>query len=332
MGEVWLAEHRMLARPAAIKLIHGEAMEGLSEAQVSALLERFEREARVTSQLSSPYTVRLYDFGVSRDGVFFYVMEHLEGLDLHDLVARYGPQGIGRTVHILWQVCSSLAEAHDAGLVHRDIKPANIFLCRKGDEGDLVKVLDFGLVQLAGRDRSHSGASQGSVAGTPAYMAPEQGLDRSLDRRTDLYAVGCIGYWLLTGKTVFEQDSHTQIMKDHVYERPPAPSVRIEREIPVELDQLILSCLAKEPTGRPVDARALRDALERVQIPPQERWEREQIVRWWDDISQRPRAPQAEVTRPTMPTTGPRLEKRDTQLMPSELWQTKPRDITKRRN
>ncbi len=331
MGEVWLAEHRMLARPAAIKLVHGEALDGLDEAQVAAALERFEREARVTSQLTSPYTVRLYDFGVSRDGVFFYVMELLEGLDLHDLVARYGPQGIGRTVHILWQVCSSLAEAHDAGLVHRDIKPANVFLCRQGDEADVTKVLDFGLVQAAGAEPSRSGArSSQSVAGTPAFMAPEQGLDRNLDRRTDLYAVGCLGYWLLTGKTVFVQDSAAKLMQDHVYQTPPPPSERVERDIPAALDQLILACLAKDPTRRPSDARTLRGLLERVPVPDDEVWDRPAAEAWWQAHAPREKTPSARTLQTVPEEPDRRLEVGDTQTMPSELWQGRPLKTTKR--
>jgi len=324
MGEVWLGEHRMLARPAAIKLVHGAALEGLHEDEVAAALERFEREARVTSQLTSPYTVRLYDFGVSRDGIFFYVMELLDGLDLHDLIVRYGPQCTGRTVHILWRVCSSLAEAHDAGLVHRDIKPANVFLCRQGDDGDVVKVLDFGLVQAAGSEPSRSGGCSRSVAGTPAFMAPEQGLDRNVDRRTDLYAVGCLGYWLLTGKTVFVEDSATKVMKDHVYERPPPPSIRVERAIPQALDQLILSCLAKDRAQRPADARALRDLLERVPIPAEEAWDRDAIEHWWRQHDPRPSSP-SKHTRPTVADEEPpQLQRGETREMPTELWKTTP--------
>jgi tRNA A-37 threonylcarbamoyl transferase component Bud32 len=203
MGEVWRAEHRFLARPAAIKLIRADfgAMAADREMELRA---RFEREAQATASLRSPHTIELYDFGIADDGTFYYVMELLEGVDLQVFVERFGPVPVARTVHLLKQLCESLAEAHDRGLIHRDIKPANVFVCRYGREVDFVKVLDFGLVKSIERDlaATHLNVTVAPAAqGTPAFMAPEQALgDRSVDGRSDIYAVGCLGYWLVTGR------------------------------------------------------------------------------------------------------------------------------------
>ncbi len=283
MGEVWLGEHRMLARPAAVKLVHGSVLDGMDETETANLLARFEREARVTATLTSPNTVQLYDYGRSDDGVLFYVMELLDGLDLHELVSAHGPVGVGRAVHILRQVCSSLAEAHDRGLVHRDIKPANVFLCRKGDDLDIAKMLDFGLVQVGIRPPGAGGATRRFVAGTPAFMAPEQAMGRvDLDGRADLYSVGCLGHWLLTGRQLFQRTTVELLVQDHISTPPPAPSTLAPRPVPPALDALILACLAKEPDGRPRDARELRRALQHIPVPDGQRWDEESARAWWD--------------------------------------------------
>ncbi|MCA9564039.1 MAG: serine/threonine protein kinase, partial [Myxococcales bacterium] len=243
MGEVWLGEHRLLARPAAVKMISAET---LGRAQdYEAVKFRFEREAQVTASLRSPHTVELYDFGVTDDGRFFYVMELLSGLDLEALVARFGPLPAERVVHILLQVCHSLGEAHHQGLMHRDIKPANIFLCRYGRDYDFVKVLDFGLVkQQAGPKET----LDGQLFGTPAYMSPEQVRGQGTpDYRADLYAVGCVAFWLLTGRLVFEGDSSVAIMVRHLNEPPPRPSEVGEAPIPKDLEDLIMWTLEKDP-------------------------------------------------------------------------------------
>jgi len=246
MGEVWRAQHRMLARPAAIKLIRPEALGDTNVEDRKTVLGRFEREAQATASLRSPHTIELYDFGVSDTGTFYYVMELLDGFDAAALVEKFGPLPAGRAVHILLQMCDSLGEAHAAGLVHRDIKPPNIYVCRYGRAVDFVKVLDFGLVKP--RDTSAESeqlTADHVVSGSPAFMAPEQVLgDKALDARSDLYATGCVAYWLLTGKYVFEATKPIQIMvqrqpsrsrswcntrKAHRCRRQSAPSCRYPR-------------------------------------------------------------------------------------------------------
>ena len=220
MGEVWRARHRLLIRPAAIKLIRPQ-MSGDPE----LLLRRFEREARATAALKSPHTVQLYDFGATEDGRLYYVMELLDGLDLDTLVRQYGPLPPERVVHILRQVCSSLQDAHGNGLVHRDIKPANVVVSRAGTTFDFAKVLDFGLVKLDPRGRPRTIvklSTEGSTSGTPAFMAPEVVLGvADTDHRVDLYALGCVGYWLLTGKLIFEGRTVVEVMFHHAHTPPP---------------------------------------------------------------------------------------------------------------
>lgn len=282
MGEVWRAEHHMLARPAAIKLIRPDSLGQAEPEARRQLLKRFEREAQATAVLSSPHTVQVHDFGVTADSTFFYVMELLHGLDTDQLVERFGPVPPARAASILAQVCESLAEAHQAGLVHRDIKPANIFLCKRGLVHDFVKVLDFGLVKAAtGTSSGQTVLTQKHVAtGTPAFMAPEVAMgDCELDGRTDLYAVGCLGYWLLTGRLVFESGNAMQIMLAHTSQQPEPPSSRTEQPIPPALEALIMACLAKEPGGRPASADDLRRGLAAVSFSPG--WDRDDAARWW---------------------------------------------------
>jgi len=281
MGEVYHAHHRLLARPAAIKLIRPER--GLDEsASVSRVAaQRFRREAEAAASLRSPHTIQLYDFGVTADGRFYLVMELLDGIDLETLVRRYGPQPPGRVVHLLRQACDSLAEAHARGLVHRDIKPANIHLCRLGLEYDFVKVLDFGLVK---HDES-SGDTQtflsapGLTPGTPAYMAPEMATGESLDGRLDLYALGCVGYLLLTGERVFDAESAVVMIARHLKAEPIPPSIRSGRPIPRRLEEVILACLAKDPGRRPADARELSRQLGEAGAPP---WTQAEARAWWE--------------------------------------------------
>ena len=274
MGEVWRAEHRMLARDAAIKLVRGG-----TDVSGRELLARFEREAKVTAGLRSPHTVQLYDFGRSDDGAFYYVMELLDGFTLDELLRRFGPLSPGRVGHVLRQVCHSLAEAHAAGLVHRDIKPGNIFLCRYGGDPDFVKVVDFGLVKslsAAGADLTQAGL----LAGTPAYMPPEMALGRAVDGRTDLYALGAVGYTLLTGLPVFERSTALETIHDHASTIPIPPSRRIATPIPPELERVLMDCLAKEPDDRPQTAHALAARLLELVLP--EPWNREDADRWWN--------------------------------------------------
>jgi len=277
MGEVWRADHRMLARPAAIKLIRP------SEGGVSPDMQRrFEQEAQAIARLRSPHTVELFDFGVAENGAFYYVMELLDGLDTEALVRRFGPVSPGRTIHLLRQVCHSLAEAQACGLVHRDIKPANVFLCRYGQDLDFVKVLDFGLVKaFDASDCARAGlTAENMVQGTPAFIAPEQALGDPVDGRADIYAAGCVAYWLLTGEYVFTADTPLGIVVQHAHATPVAPSTRASQAIPAALDRLILACLAKDPSARPQDARELSRRL--TEITDTESWSEESARLWWE--------------------------------------------------
>ena len=278
MGEVWRARHNMLARDAAIKLIQPEMMTRGSASDALLVRRRFEQEANATALLSSPHTVALYDFGVTPDGVFYYVMELLEGIDLDTLVKRFGPQSPARVVHILSQVCRSLEDAHRHGMVHRDIKPGNIFLCRMGAEYDFAKVLDFGLVKIAGGDETMSVA--GATTGTPAFLAPELAKgDSDIDGRTDLYGLSCVAYWLLTGRYVYEEKSATAMVLAHVQKSPVPPSERSAMDVPESLDRLIMMCLAKDPAARPAGAGPLAKLL--AECGGFDRWTREEAEQWW---------------------------------------------------
>ena len=277
MGEVWRADHRMLARPAAIKLIRPSAG-GISP----DMQHRFEQEAQAIAQLRSPHTVELFDFGVAENGAFYYVMELLDGLDAEALVRRFGPIPPGRAIHLVRQVCHSLTEAQACGLVHRDIKPANVFLCRYGQDFDFVKVLDFGLVKaLDGGGEGRAGlTAENMVQGTPAFIAPEQALGDPVDGRADIYATGCVAYWLLTGEYVFTADTPLGIVLNHINTPPIAPSARAAQTIPSALDSLILSCLAKDPSARPQTARELSGRL--AEIGDADPWTEESARVWWE--------------------------------------------------
>jgi len=282
MGEVWRARHRMLVRHAAIKLIRPEPLMA-GGASSDVLMRRFEREARATAALRSPHTVQLFDFGQAEDGTLYYVMEMLVGMDLESLVARFGPIPAERAISILRQVCQSLGEAHHNGLTHRDIKPANIFVSRLGSEVDFVKVLDFGLVRLR-HDRptavSVKLTADGTASGTPAYMAPEIVLgDPNYDHRVDIYAVGCVAYWLVTGKLVFEGSNAMHMMMDHARTPPPHPQTRTELPIPPELEQIILDCLEKDRAKRPQTAAELAERL--ASCETRDKWTAARAARWW---------------------------------------------------
>ncbi len=281
MGEVWRAEHRMLARPAAIKLI-GPAL-GASEAQTRLLLRRFEREAQATALMRSPHTLELYDFGVADDGTFYYVMELLDGFDLDELVQRFGPVPPERALHFLRQVCDSLAEAHDAGLIHRDIKPANLYACRYGRDVDFIKVLDFGLVKQGGVPEEGAdklSAEHHIAGGTPAFMPPEQAVGDEVDGRSDLYSLGCVAYWLLTGTPVFTGRTPIETMMMHVNLKPDPPSRHCRFAIAPDLEAAVLACLAKEPDARPQSADELAARLESVPIASE--WTPLRAREWWD--------------------------------------------------
>ena len=277
MGEVWKVSHRFLARPAAMKVIKHDSSSGSEDATTAA--KRFEKEAQATARLQSPHTVSLYDFGIAMDGTFYYVMEFLHGLDLDSLIQNYGPQSSERCIHFMSQVCESLAEAHHHDMIHRDVKPANIFICRVGLREDFVKVLDFGLVKTK-LDMDHSRLTKVGTLGTPAYLAPEQARGKDeIDGRADIYALGCVAYWMLTGKFVFEADSAVQMAIDHMKKAPAPPSQRTSIPIPAELESVILDCLAKEPVDRPQDALELQARL--LAVPLETPWTKDRAREWW---------------------------------------------------
>jgi eukaryotic-like serine/threonine-protein kinase len=280
MGEVYQATHRMLARPAAIKLIHPQMLERQDRKSAGLTIARFKREADAAAKLRSPHTVELYDFGETEDGTLYFVMELLEGMDLETLVRHDGPLPEQRVIHILRQVCESLEEAHASGLIHRDIKPANIHVGRVGLRHDFVKVLDFGLVKsLTGSVGPDSMATAaGFTPGTPAYMAPEIAMGEQCDGRADLYALGCVGYFLLTGRLVFDATSGFQMIAKHIEEAPVAPSQRTELDVSPELDRVVLACLAKRPQDRPASATELDRLLADIEVEP---WSEEDATRWW---------------------------------------------------
>jgi serine/threonine-protein kinase len=282
MGEVWRARHRMLARPAAIKLIRPALSKDAGPEVSQDALRRFEREAQVIARLRSPHTVDLFDFGIATDGTFYYVMELLDGLDANALLRRFGPVPPDRAIHLLRQVCHSLSEAESCGLVHRDIKPANIFLCRYGEEYDFVKVLDFGLVKTFDEpaDQGPALTRENVVQGTPAFIAPEQALGRpTLDGRVDIYATGCVAYWLLTGQLVFAAETSMGLLMHHIHTPALPPSARSELPIPPALDRLVLSCLAKDPADRPQSAKEL--SLRLAEVEGANAWTQDRARDWW---------------------------------------------------
>jgi len=284
---VWRAEHRLLARPAAIKLIRPEKLGGSDAADRRATLRRFEREAQATALLRSSHTIQLYDFGVTDDGTLYYVMELLDGFDLDTLVQRFGAVPWSRAVHLLRQVCDSLAEAHEQRLIHRDTKPANIYACRYGRATDFVKVLDFGLVKMH-REGGPAGPAdtsmtdQGQFAGTPSCMAPEQIVPGgALDARTDIYGLGCVAYWLLTGRNVFGSATAVQMLAHHLQTRPTPPSAGTRQAIPPGLDAIVLACLEKNPGDRPPTVDAL--ARDLAGCGDGDAWSADRAQAWWSE-------------------------------------------------
>jgi tRNA A-37 threonylcarbamoyl transferase component Bud32 len=281
MAEVWRARHVHLDRPAAVKLFRPGSWGAVGGDERAALLARFEREARATAALRSTHTIQIHDYGHTATGTLYYAMELLEGLDLDALVERHGPVEACRTRHILLGVCESLAEAHHRGLVHRDIKPANVFLARVGLRHDVVKVLDFGLVRSLEADAPMTRMTlDGRVAGTPAFMPPEAMRDDSqVDARGDIYSVGCLAYWLLTGRLVFETETVLQMMLAHLERRPRPPSADSELTVPAALDALVLACLEKRPEDRPTTVRELAARLR--DCPGVAPWAEVDAERWW---------------------------------------------------
>ena len=282
MGEVYRGTHRLLARPAALKLITPAMLHSGRADSERIVIERFRREAEAAATLRSPHTIELYDFGVADDGTFYYVMELLEGLDFEKLISRFGPVSPGRAIHFLKQACDSLGEAHMRGLVHRDLKPSNLFACRMGLEVDYVKVLDFGLVKNDPRVAPMQArlTAVDAISGTPAFMAPEMiGDGDAVGPAADVYALGCVGYWLLTGKFVFQAPNPTAMLLRHLQQPPEPPSAAAPGPIPAELDALILECLAKEPAARPPNASVLGHRIRELAMPSA--WTEEMAQQWW---------------------------------------------------
>jgi len=275
MGEVFKARHALMRRPTAIKLIR-EDRAGTED------LERFEREVQLTSQLTHPNTISVFDYGRTPEGVFYYVMEYLPGLDLAQLVELQGPVPPARAVHILGQICDSLAEAHARGLVHRDIKPQNAILCERGGLFDVVKVLDFGLVAETVPGAEPAAGTQAPILGTPDYIAPERLRgEAAVDPRSDLYSVGALGFFLLTAQPVFPSASAAETCERAVREPAPRPSDRTSQPIPAALDDLIWECLAKKAEERPPDASDVARRLRAVGAEPP--WTPEAARRWWEE-------------------------------------------------
>ncbi len=277
MGEVWRAEHALLKRAAAVKLTR--KLPGTNRNRQQELESRFRREAEVTAALQSPHTVQLFDFGVTDDGAFYYVMELLEGLSLAQLQREVGALRPARAAHLVAQACLSLAEAHARGLVHRDIKPDNLFACRMGAEADFVKVLDFGIVKVVD-DGDETLTKHGRVMGTPAYIAPESVMGGDVGPAADLYALGCVLFRLVTGVPVFDQTGGAMaLLAAHTNEAPRLPSSLAPNAVPPELDRVILQLLEKEPAHRPASALALRDAL--LAVPFDTPWTEREAQAWW---------------------------------------------------
>jgi serine/threonine-protein kinase len=269
----------MLARQAAIKLVRPMTKAATSR-QMDVWVKRFRREANVIAGLQSPHTIYLYDFGVSRDGQFYYVMELLDGISLQTLISSFGPQPASRVRSILLQICGSLEEAHQQSLVHRDLKPSNVMLCKVALTHDFVKVLDFGLAKCAACEDATQITMEGVTAGTPGYIAPEVALGETLiDGRADLYALGCVAYFLLTGTMVFADTNPMTVALKHVQATPEPPSTRTELPIPRDLEDLVMKCLEKNPADRPASAREIAQVLESLDLPP---WTEDDAALWWE--------------------------------------------------
>lgn len=276
-AEVWRAQHRRLGKEAAVKLLRSE------DAASELMRRRFELEARAAASLQSPHAVAIHDFGAADDGTLFLAMELLHGIDLQRLVKQFGPQEPSRTIHLIAQACAVLEEAHGQSLVHRDIKPANIFVTRDHDAGDFAEVVDFGLVRAIGCDRKEPTTPQ-NMSGTAAFLPPEVVTaecvgECDVDGRADLYALGCVAFWLLTGELVFDAQTAIAMAAAHAVAEPPSPSSRAKQPIPKGLEQCVLDCLAKDPADRPQSATALAERL--LVLPAAQEWTARRAHTWW---------------------------------------------------
>jgi serine/threonine-protein kinase len=292
MGEVFLAEHVLLRRPCAIKLIRPD------QAGDPTNLQRFEREVQTMATLTHWNTVEIYDYGHSEEGAFYYVMEYLPGLNLEKLIDRHGPAPAERAIHFLRQVCRALHEAHAVGLLHRDIKPSNIIACERGQVFDVVKLLDFGLVQESDMAKNADRLTvQGTILGSPPYMSPEQAAGRDkLDARSDIYSLGAVAYYLLTGQPPFPRETAMMMLMAHAYE-PVIPLHKLRDAIPSDLEAIVLRCLEKDPARRFQNAACLEKAL--AQCEAAGLWTDEMAAAWWQSAAQQPEST-ANSTTPVM--------------------------------
>jgi serine/threonine-protein kinase len=273
MGDVYLAEHQLMKRPCAIKVIRPE------KAGDPRVLARFEREVQTTAKLSHWNSVDIFDYGRADDGTFYYVMEYLPGMNLSELVRRYGPMPAARVIHLVRQACDALQEAHDVGLVHRDIKPANIFAAVRGGLFDIAKLLDFGLAKPLADIDANQITQEGTITGSPLYMSPEQAVgDREPDARSDIYAMGAVLFYLLTGKPPFEDERPMRVLIAHAHDAPPQPTQH-NANVPEDLELVVLRCLQKGPDDRYQSAADLRAALDDCNDAG--RWTRESARDWW---------------------------------------------------
>jgi serine/threonine-protein kinase len=292
MGEVYLAEHTLLRRPCAVKLIRPE------QTSDAANLARFEREVRAMARLTHWNTAEVFDYGHAEDGTFYYVMEYLPGPNLEALVNRHGPLPAGRAVHFLRQVCRALREAHGVGMLHRDVKPSNVLACERGGVWDVAKLLDFGLVQCVsclGKDADKL-TVHGAILGSPPYMSPEQAAGKAdLDPRSDIYGVGAVAYFLLTGRPPFERETAMLLLMAHAYD-PVVPPSRLRPDVPADLEAVVLRCLAKKPEDRYSDADALEKALAGCAAAGD--WTEEAAAAWWRDHPWDPDGGEETVTPP----------------------------------
>lgn len=275
MGEVYLAEHQMMKRPCAVKIIRPE------KAGDPTILARFEREVRLTARLSHWNTIDIFDYGQAEDGTFYYVMEYLPGLSLKQLVTRFGPICAGRTIYLLRQTCEALAEAHGAGLIHRDIKPANIFAAHRGGLYDVAKLLDFGLARPLASSLDLELTNVGSITGSPLFMSPEQALGEEPDERSDIYSLGAVAYYLLSGRPPFEHDNAVRLVASHLHETPTALRDLAPR-VPEDLERVVTKCLEKRKEDRFQTAEELLAALAACEASGT--WTREQAAAWWNEM------------------------------------------------
>jgi serine/threonine protein kinase len=291
MGVVYKASHALLRRPAAIKLLPPDRADERD-------LKRFEREVQLTSMLTHPNTIAIYDFGRTAEGSFYYAMEYLDGFNLQTLVERDGPQDPARVAHLLAQLAGALREAHGAGLIHRDVKPANVMVCQRGGIADVVKVLDFGLIKELDVRGEVTRSDAHRIVGTPLYLCPEAlTAPEKVDPRSDLYAVGAVGYFLLTGVPPFSGKNLLEVCGHHLHSVPVPPSARIGSPIPRALEALVLSCLAKSPEQRPATAASIQRAL----LPLAASWTQDRAARWWAERG----APTLTGERSTLDTATP---------------------------